>query len=157
MLAELRSTGGQTVFPGSTHEGGEPITFVEDGEVARGPGETLRHDVAHLAAACLLARHWPNAGARHQAALASAGLFARGGLDESLCVLIVQGAAEAAGDEEAAVRRRDVVSTVAKVIAGEPVIGGPSLADLLRGDGDRVVMTLRRWLGWAARRPTRST
>lgn len=147
MLVELRSTGGQTVFPGSTHECGEPITFAEDGELARGPGETLRRDVAHLAAASLLARHWPNAGARHHAALAAAGLLARGGVDELRCVLIVQGAAEAAGDDEAAKRRRDVVSTVARVIAGEPVTGGPSLAELLRGDGDKVVATLRRWLG----------
>lgn len=147
MLAELRSTGGQTVFPGSVHPSGEPIEWDEDGEVARGPGAALRQAVAQLAAACLLARHWPATGSRHQAALAAAGLLARGGLDEAHCVLIVQAAAEAAGDEEARDRRRDVTGTVAKIAAGEPVTGGPTLAELLRGDGVKVVALLRRWLG----------
>ena len=30
MLVELRSTGGQTVFPGSTHESGEAIRWDEE-------------------------------------------------------------------------------------------------------------------------------
>lgn len=146
MLVELRSTGGQTVFPGSVHPSGERIGWDEDGELARGDGATLRRAVAELAAACLLARHWPSEGRRHQAALAAAGLLARG-VTEDRAVLIVQSAADAAGDEEARARRRDVVSTVARIAAGEPVTGGPTLAELLRGDGTRVVATLRHWLG----------
>jgi hypothetical protein len=34
MIVELRSTGGQTVFPGSVHESGEPIEWQEGGEPA---------------------------------------------------------------------------------------------------------------------------
>jgi hypothetical protein len=34
MVVELRSTGGQTVFPGSVHSGGEPIEWDLDGEPA---------------------------------------------------------------------------------------------------------------------------
>jgi putative DNA primase/helicase len=146
-LVELRSTGTQTVFPGSVHESGEPITWDEDGEQARGDGATLRRAVAELAAACLLARHWPGKGRRHDAALAAAGLLARGGLDEARVVQMVHQAALAAGDDEALGRRRDVVTTVARLAAGEPITGGPTLAETLRGDGAKVVAALRRWLG----------
>jgi P4 family phage/plasmid primase-like protien len=146
MLVELRATG-QTVFPGSVHETGEPIDWDEDGELARGDGATLRQAVADLATACLLARHWPAPGSRHAAALAAAGLLVRGGLDEARVVRIVHHAAMAAGDEEAADRKRDVLTTVARIAAGELVTGGPTLAETLRGDGGRVVATLKRWLG----------
>lgn len=110
MLVELRSTGAQTILPGSVNPSGEAVEWDEDGEVAHVPGVTLRAAVAQLAAACLVARHWPATGARHDASLATAGLLARGGLDEARCVLLVQAAAEAAGDEEARDRRRDVTS-----------------------------------------------
>lgn len=144
MLVELRSTGGQTVFPGSVHPSGEPIEWDEDGEVARGPGATLREAVARLAAACLLARHWPDTGSRHGAALAAAGLLARGGLDEAAAVAIVTAAAGHAGEDD---HKRDVLDTVAKIASGAAVTGGPTLAELLRGDGAKVVALLRRWLG----------
>ena len=147
MLVELRADGCQTVFPGSVHESGEPVEWDEDGECARGDGATLRRAVAALAVAALIARHWPAAGARHTAALALAGVLVRGGVDESIAVRIVQGAALAAGDDEARARKGDVLSTVAAVAAGEPVIGGPSLAEVLRGDGVKVVVLLRKWLG----------
>jgi Bifunctional DNA primase/polymerase, N-terminal len=139
MLVELRSSGTQTVFPGSVHESGEPITWDDDGEVVRKSGADLRQAVGRLAGACLLARHWPSTGARHDTSLAVAGLLARGGLDEVQCIRIVEAAAIGAGDEQAKERRRDVMSTVARIAAGEPVTGGPTLAELLRGDGAKVV------------------
>ncbi len=147
MLVELRSTGRQTLFPGSVHPSGEPIEWDEDGEPARGDGASLRRAVAELAAACLLSRHWPPPGQRHAAALAAAGLLVRGGVEDARAMLIVHQAALVAGDDEAPARRRDVVSTVARVLAGEPVTGGPTLAAVLRGDGTKVVAALRRLLG----------
>jgi len=71
----------------------------------------------------------------------------RGGLNEVRAAQIVYHAALAAGDDEAADRKQDVVTTVAKLAAGEPVTGGPTLAETLRGDGVKVVATVRRWLG----------
>ncbi len=154
MLVELRATGAQTVFPGSVHEGGEPIEWDEDGAQARGDGTTLRRAVAELAATCLLARHWPAPGQRHHAALAAAGLLVRGGFDEARAVLIVYHAALAAGDDEARARRQDVLTTIARITAGEPTTGGPTLASILRGDGTKVVATLRKWLGLSIPTPT---
>src|SRR3990172_2538092 len=148
-LVELRSTGAQTVSPGSVPPSGEPIEWDEDGAQARCDGATLRTAAVDLAAACLLARHWPTAGRRHDAALAAAGLFVRHGLGEERAVRMIHHAALEGHDEQACARRRDVVSTVARLAAGEPVTGGPPLGELLAGDGGKVVTALFRWYGWA--------
>src|SRR6266566_4884974 len=50
-LVELRSTGAQTIFPGSVHEGGESITWDEGGKPAAIDAATLRRAVADLAVA----------------------------------------------------------------------------------------------------------
>ena len=145
-LVELRSTGGQTVFPGSEHPSGEPVEWDEDGEPTRLDAATLRTAVTHLAAAALLARHWPGV-ATHQAALAAAGLLLRGGLDRVDVERIVTEAARAAGDDEAQDRRRNVPTTDDRLRIGQPVTGGRTLAECLRGNGEKVVTALRTWLG----------
>jgi P4 family phage/plasmid primase-like protien len=147
MLVEIRSTGCQTVFPGSTHPSGEEIRWDQDGEPARLDGAVLRDRVARLAALALLARRWPGAGTRHEVALAAAGFLARAGFDEALVVRAIGAIARLADDPEWSDRQRAARDTVAKVAAGEPVTGGPRLADLLTGDGEKAVRQLRRWLG----------
>jgi hypothetical protein len=63
MLMELRSSGAQTVFPGSTHK--ETGEVIEDSEPLFIDGRQLRRQVMHLAGATILARHWPRgAGSR---------------------------------------------------------------------------------------------
>jgi len=52
-LVELRSTGCQTVFPGSVHECGEPIEWVEDGSPAKIDPNRLTTEVAKLANAVM--------------------------------------------------------------------------------------------------------
>ena len=108
---------------------------------------TLRTAVTHLAAAALLARHWPGVGQRHEAALAAAGLLLRGGLDRVDVERIVTEAARAAGDDEAQDRRRNVPTTDDRLRIGQPVTGGRTLAECLRGNGEKVVTALRTWLG----------
>jgi putative DNA primase/helicase len=147
MLVELRSTGTQTVFPGSVNPTGEVVEWVEDGEPAAVDGRELLAATTRLAVAAMLARHWPERGGRHEAALAAAGFLLRAGLDEGMAVLIVGAAARAAGDPEWQDRKRAALDTAAALAAGEPATGGPTLADLLRGDGARVVKRLRKWLG----------
>lgn len=146
-LVELRADGQQTIFPGSVHTSGELVEWDEDGERARGDGATLRRAVAELASACVLARHWPAEGARHETALAAAGLLAHGGADVAPAVRIIAAAAKYAGADE---HRADIIDTFDKYQRGEPVTGGPRLADALRGDGAKVVTLLRKWLGLAS-------
>jgi putative DNA primase/helicase len=147
MLVELRSSGCQTVFPGSTHPTGEEVRWDQEGEPAPVEGIVLRERVARLAALALLARRWPGAGTRHEVALAAAGFLARAGFDEVLVVRAIGAIARLVGDPEWSDRQRAARDTVARLSAGEPVTGGPRLADLLTGDGEKAVRQLRRWLG----------
>src|SRR3954447_5018640 len=84
-LIELRglssdgSIGLHTVVPPSIHETGELVRFEEgfDRTPANIDADVLTSAVRRVAAAALLARHWPTRGSRHQAFLALAGVFAR--------------------------------------------------------------------------------
>lgn len=58
MIIEFRSTGMQTVFPGSIHESGEPVTWDVDGEPSEVSFQELRSAVGKLAAASLLSELW---------------------------------------------------------------------------------------------------
>ena len=86
VLVELRSTGGQTVVPASTHPSGEKLFWLVDGQPSDLPGDvpaTVEQELLRLAArstatAALLARHWPS-GARHNAAGHAAGFLAARG------------------------------------------------------------------------------
>jgi len=77
-LVELRglssdgSVGLQTVVPPSIHETGEQVRFEQgfEGTPANIDADVLILAVHRVAAAALLARHWPTQGSRHQAFLA---------------------------------------------------------------------------------------
>jgi hypothetical protein len=135
-LVEIRSDGQQTVVPPSIHPTGEHITWAREGEPSSVSVDALGAAVAKLAAAALLARNWPERGARHDAAMALAGMLLRGGWTEENCIGFVQAVALAAGDEEMRHRKKDVISTVKRLAAGGMVTGAPSLANLV---SDKVV------------------
>lgn len=144
MLVELRSTGTQTIFPGSVHPSGEQIDWDRWGIVAEiGPGE-LSTAAARLAAASLLALHWPQKGSRHDAALALSGMLSHAGWSEDDVADLVTQVARVAGDEEWAQRANDARSTAQRTQAGGKVTGAPSLAKLIP---DAVVAKAREWLG----------
>ena len=145
VILEIRSTGSQTVVPPSIHPSGEKIEWEKFGE----PGALVRDDwqrIAHLAVCTLFALHWPDEGSRHDCALALGGFLLRLGVGEELAVKIVTLAAESAGDEELEDRRRCVEDTAQKIKEGEATTGASRLADLLKGDGEKVVKRLRKWL-----------
>jgi putative DNA primase/helicase len=123
------------------------------GEPADVTGADLRRAVVHLACATLLARHWPARGSRHETALAAASFLLRANLDESTTVNIVTAAARAAKDPEWSDRKRAALDTVAALASGEPATGGPTLAELMSGDGRRVLQRIRKWLGVEGREP----
>jgi hypothetical protein len=100
MLCELRVGGGgkaaQTVFPGSTHPTGEAIKWETDGEPATCDGAALLKAGKRWAAASLIARYWPNIGARHDAALILGGFLARCGFTLQDAKLFCEAVAAAA-------------------------------------------------------------
>ena len=143
MLVELRSTGGQTVFPPSVHESGEPIAFDQQGELASVSADELQEKVARLAAATLLVRHWPQEGSRQHAAMALAGGLARAGWEPQDIRHFILEMAKAAGDEQATQRANCVDGTEKKVQSDTPVTGWPRLSQMI---GGHIVDRLRTWL-----------
>ncbi len=146
-IIELRSTGLQTVFPGSTHTSGEAVEW-SDG-IPTHPttvdAEGLARAVCHTAAASLLARHWPN-GARQDTSLALAGALLRDNWPSEKAENFVNAVAVAADDEEVSKRIACVRATKEKLARGEEVTGWPSLTEAL---GVKIVTKVKSWLGSA--------
>jgi hypothetical protein len=150
MLVELRADGCQTVFPPSVHPCGERITW----DRFDAPGDCSTADlmaaVVEVAAAALMARCWPDRGSRDRAAMALTGGLARASWPDERMSRFVLAVATAAGDEESRVRASKAAPTARKQADGRETTGWPTLAKLLRGDGEAVVARVREWLGLAS-------
>jgi hypothetical protein len=158
MLLELRGTGGMTVFPPSMHKDtGELIEWEEPrGDPADVNLDDLRRVGSELAAASLLARHWPARGSRDVAAMALSGGLARADWSEERISQFVEDVAVAAGDEEAKARAAKAGPTIAKQATGEETTGWPTLIELLGDQGAAVVGRVREWLGLAEKQSAES-
>lgn len=147
MLLELRSTGCQTIMPGSTHVSGEPIEWTNEERTPREvEAAALLRAVQVFACACLLARYWPAKGSRHDVALHFAGAMAHSGSkreDTERLLLLV---AEAAGCTDLDRHVACVTDSYAKLAKGEPVSGWPSFAESMP-HGELVSKQIRKWLG----------
>ena len=142
-LVELRGDNQQTVFPPSMHPSGEQIQWERDGAPAEVDAEDLSASVAWIAAATLLARHWPQPGSRHDASLPLAGMLARSGWTEEDTVEFVSVVTQAAGDEQWAARVANVRSTFLRIADGRETTGMPRLTEIF---GKKVVSCVSRWL-----------
>ena len=154
VLAEIRASG-MTVFPGSIHPSGEEIRWDDDGDPSEIAVDDLQRRVALLAAASLLLRHYPAEGCRHDFTLALAGGLLRAGIDPETAAGLVLSIAQAAGDEEAAARASNVLTTQRRDEAGERFSGWPTLERLLANqigtsDAALVVGAVTSWLGYAS-------
>lgn len=143
MLLELRSTGCQTIFPPSIHPSGEVVAWESEGDPAQVDPKELRAATAKLAAACIIARHWPNKGSRHDAAKALAGGLLRAGWSEDVAKEFIEAIAGAAGDAEIGDRIRTVASTADNLANGKKTTGWPALAGII---DPRVVDRVYEWL-----------
>ena len=147
MLIELRiggiGKGAQTVFPGSVHESGETIAWASDGEPAKIDGDVLLRRVKRIAAAALLARHWPAEGARHNAAPTVGGFLARAGLGIEEIASMVEAIAVAASDPEARDRVR-AAEDQAKHHAETK--RGRGLPELIKVFGEEISRRVANWL-----------
>lgn len=150
-LIEVLTNGQQAIFPGSAHKDtGELIEWAEHGDPAAVSEGDLLRPVRRLAAAALLALHWPQEGSRQDAALALAGGLLRAGWPESEAAGFVEAVCRAAGDEETRSRVQTVRYSLRKLEAGERVTGWPTLADIV---DKRVVSRACEWLEIQAHAP----
>jgi putative DNA primase/helicase len=153
-LAELRGlsrhgeTGAQTIVPPSTHPSGEPVRF-EPGcrpEPARVSAAELERAVSRVAAAALLARHFPGEGSRNEAFLALAGLLARAGWSQAETTQFVRAIYRCLWGAAADLRQAEaeVAHTFERFREGGELTGYPTLAELIH---EKVLKTALRWLG----------
>jgi hypothetical protein len=105
--------------------------------------------VARLAAAALIARHWPAKGSRSYAALALAGTLLRAGWGDIEAGEFVAGVAQAANDEEWAQRKLVARTTRKRIDKEQAATGRPRLSELL---GAEVVDLACEWLGISSTR-----
>jgi putative DNA primase/helicase len=142
-IIEIRSTGGQTIFPPSLHEKGENIEWFSNGEPLRINSKDLRRAVALLASACLVSKFW-HAGIRHELSLAVSGALLRNGFNSDETKNFISAVCFAANDSEKADRLKSVETTVDNLRNNRNVFGLPKLTDLTE---KRLVETISKWLG----------
>jgi P4 family phage/plasmid primase-like protien len=151
-IVEFRSTGGQTIFPPSTHKDtGESIAWDCDGEPTLIDGRMLLAGVRKIAAAALLARHWPGIGARHDAALALAGGLINAGWAAEDVGTFLEAVTAAAGDDEPADRIKAAETTAKAVQEGRKFTGWPTLSGII---DRRITDKVCEWLGITFKKTT---
>lgn len=145
MLVEIRSTGGYTALPPSTHPSGDVLAWSVERDAMNMTPEDLYAAVRDVALTALLARHWPGAGQPHAMIGPLAGFLCQGGVIN--VSHIIRAAATIAGEPADDVRDRVnfAQSTIAKYRADKdaPLTGGPKLAAII---GEDVVAKMRGWL-----------
>lgn len=143
-LVEIRSSGCQTVFPGSLHPSGEIVVWYEDGAVAELQPQALLSAVRRLGAASLLARHWPAEGGRHDAQLTLSALLVRSGWPvEETARFVAAVSSAAGGDPELQKRRAAAQDAAERLTAGRLLRGLPALRELM---GEAVAARVAEWL-----------
>jgi putative DNA primase/helicase len=141
-IVEIRSNGGQTVFPPSTHESGEPIRWVDRDIPASVEWEALELAIRRVAAATLLAKNWAE-GRRHDLALCVGGAFAHAGWDLGSAEKFFAVVIEAASDPEINDRMQTLRSSFARESSGAEVTGLPTLIRLI---GEDQALLFAKWL-----------
>jgi P4 family phage/plasmid primase-like protien len=141
------SIGLQTVVPPSTHKSGESVRFEQgfDGIPANVDADMLVSAVRKVAAAAVLARHWPTKGSRHHAFLALAGILARSGwsLEDAKRLHRVIYRCLWPSNPELDAADSEVQSTFEKHAGSGEITGIPTLAEVI---DKKVVDTVLRWL-----------
>lgn len=150
MIAEIRATGTQTVFPGSIHECGEPIIWHDAGEPAQVSFQDLRAAVGRLSAAALLAELWVDT-KRHDLSLCVSGALLTNGFSFEDAYLFVKAICTVTKDEEISDRLKAIETTYERIQEEKNVVGFPRLAELI---GIKAVGLLRRWLNFSAKQET---
>ena len=145
-IIELRSTGAQTIAPGSTHdETGEAIVWENDSPIQELPSSDLAQMVSCVAAGAMLARYFPARGSRHDARLAIAGVLARLGWDEKIAITFLSAVCKTAGCDRNGIddSRTAVRGTFAKVGRMEPATGWKALEGYYE---EKLVQKLKLWM-----------
>lgn len=147
-IIEIRSTGGQTMVPPSTHPSGQPIEWYSSTNFPAIDADRLKSLVQRIAALTLIIRYWPGDGSRQDAAMCIAGALLRTGWADEEIDTFWKALIDNIPDDEPAMR--DVVLDYSRkrVAKGKNTIGLQRLKDQKMMPDD-VVDKIREWLGIA--------
>jgi hypothetical protein len=149
MVLELRIGGGdkgaQTVFPGSTHESGEAITWEKNGEPVSIDGAQLQKKVRMVAACALMARYWPEKGSRHDTARVIGGFLARAGIGSVEIRLAAEAITKAVGDPEWRDRRKAAEDAAIAFRSKKHAYGVPTMRETF---GQDIADRIAEWLDY---------
>ncbi len=144
-LLEVRSTGSQSVLPPSVHPEGDRYEVNDDIEFKTLTPIQLQRYAYRIAAATLLARRYPESGARHDYVHATTGMLLHRGWEAAQVREFMLAVIDAAADSEsdAPQRRRTVDNTIRSFEEGDRVWGWTTLSQWLDG---KDLSALRAWI-----------
>ncbi len=147
IIIEIRSTGGQTVFPGSIHESGEEIFWTpgyspEEIKPQRIDPQYLSKQVGKIASVALLSKYWYE-GVRQELSLCLASILLRAGWDREDVEIFFEAICIASHDDDYDQRLTAIDSTIKQLKEGDKITGLPRLQEIT----DRsCVDLLKKWL-----------
>lgn len=113
IIVEIRSTGSQTAWVGSTHPEGDKYEVNHEVDTSEIDADDLIAHCGQLAATVILARSYPKGGARHDFVHAIAGALLRDGLADDLVLRMVNAVlASTANEDDPDQRLRTAKNTV---------------------------------------------
>lgn len=146
MIAEIRSTGSQSVLPPSIHPSGETYDVYHDTDFKRIPRAKLDLLLRKISAAALIAISWPTRGSRHDLLVALTGALCWSGWDAEEVLTFTKAmlnATRSDGDDREK-HERTINNVLKNFKEGNHTQGWPTLSQWLSGDHLKI---LRGWLG----------
>jgi hypothetical protein len=145
VIVEIRSTGSQTVLPGSTHPSGDRYRLEHDVEIAEIGWLDLQRRVGKIAAGAIAAHYYPEEGARHDYVHCLTGALLHARWREDDVRKFMAAVRKASGpDEEKHDRDGTVENTIKKYKEGANVQGFPTLSSFMP---ELAIQNIRRYLG----------
>lgn len=145
MILEVRSTGSQSVLPPSIHPEGDRYEINNDAPFKTLSRRDLERRCNHVAAAALLAQHYPESGSRHDYVHVVAGSLLWEGWEEGKVREFMNALLDAADpkEDDRPQRERTVENTIEHFEKGDRISGWKTLSNWLDG---KDIQLVKEWL-----------
>lgn len=141
MLVELRSTGGYTMFPPSTHPSGELVAWDVRRDILTMVADVVLETTTDIALCAVIAEHWSELD--HASMGHLTGFWLQAGLDAQRVKRLLKVICTITDKSTTNEVIKLAESTIGKHAAGERVTGGPKLKEAL---GEKLINRMRSWL-----------
>lgn len=145
VIAEIRSTGSQSVLPPSIHPDNERYEINHDVPFTEIPRVELEQKLSEVAAAAVLVHYFPEGGSRHDYVHAITGALLWSGWPEKRVRIFMNAILNVtcSQDDDSDQRLRTIRNTIEHFKEGDRIAGWKTLSDWLDG---QVIQVLRTWL-----------